>query len=363
MPLAATHIHPTMQTAADASFPNGSVNAGRLTLVFRIRQRTSNMILKEHRLILAPATIAQDTEVRTSLYYTQGGIVTDTPMAQALGMTHFRISGHTGFSGVRNESTLAVADRMTTPTTFAAFARTVESVVTTFRTGVPAPRDFLLIDGAAAIKDLQDTLFAYFFPQGQWETREVTSTQELQLEFLNLTAPISSQDRVGRVGHIIHPHRELIQLRQDATRPFVYAYELSFASIGSTSHEIPDLYLGQYSSPSTGFQTTLRQITQTVRDLTNGVNTITDAFNQMVIQNVTGPVSTFLEECTALGGALGHFISGLADKIRFPLYAQRTAAKVLDAPRHSVTGGVSRPGRRSAQSRTDPGGRNADRWQ
>ena len=337
MPLPASQITKTMQHAADAYFPNGSINAGRLTLIFRIRQGTDGTILKEHRLILAPATMVQETEGRTSLYYTQGGIVADTPLENAIGATHFQISGHTGFTGVRSESGLAVGDRVTEPATLASFARTVQSVVTTVMSGGPAPRHFLLIDGAAALKDLQDTIFAYFFPQGQLETRVVTRPQDLQLEFLNLTAPISSEDRTGRVGHIIHPHRNLVSIRQDASKPFLYFYQLQFAAIGSTAKEIPDLFVEEYTTPRTGLRETLGKITDVVRDVTNGVNTISDAFDQLVIQNVTGPISTLLLEANNLGDAVGGFINGLAAKIQFPLYAQRLLTNVLDAPTHSVT--------------------------
>jgi hypothetical protein len=337
MPLPASQIHRTMQTATDASFPNGSINAGKLTLVFRIRQHTDGTVLKEHRMILAPATMVQETEARTSLYYTQGGMVADTPMEHAIGATHFQITGHTGFHGVQSEGTLAVADRVTTPVTFEAFTRTVQSVVTTFTSGGPAPRHFLLIDGAAALKDLQDTVFAYFFPQGQTETRVVTRPADLQLEFLNLTAPTSSEDRTGRVGHIIHPHRNLISIRQDATKPFLYFYHLQFAAIGSTSQDLPDRFVEQYTAPRSGLKATLDKLTRVVTALTNGINTISDAFTQLVIQNVTGPLSTFLEETTRLGDAVGHFLDGTAAKLRFPLYAQRTVLHALDAPAHSVT--------------------------
>jgi hypothetical protein len=337
MPLPASQIHRTMQTAADASFPNGSINAGRLTLVFRIRQGADGQVLKEHRMILAPATMTQETEARTSLYYTQGGIVADTPMQQAIGATHFQISGHTGFHGVQNEGTLAVGDRLSTPVTLEAFTRTVQSVVTTFTSGAPAARHFLLIDGAAALKDLQDTVFAYFFPQGQTETRAVTRPADLQLEFLNLTAPTSSQDRTGRVGHIIHPHRNLISIRQDATKPFLYFYQLQFAAIGSTNKELPDRFVEQFTTPRSGLKATLDKLTRAVTDVTNGINTISDAFTQLVIQNVTGPISTFVEETRRLGEAVGGFLDGTAAKLRFPLYAQRTLLHALDAPAHSVT--------------------------
>ena len=320
-----------MQRAALPTFPNGTQDAGKYTLIFRIRHKESRKVLKQHSLILAPTTFLQETESRTSLYYTKGGIVADTPAATGIGATLFTITGHTGFRGIVEERRTFAAG---TP---AGFRATVEQVVTQVTTGLgPAPQASL-IDGAAAIKDLQDTIHDYFFPQGGTETFGYTQTQDLQLEFLNLLAPTSAYDPAGRVGYVVHPHRNLVSLRQDASKPFLYQYHFQFAGIAPLLVVLPDPFLEAMTTPRTGFQQTLRQITATVTSLTNGVNTIVDAFNQMVSDQALGPVTTFLEGCTELGGALGNFLGSLTEKVRYPLYAQRTAAHVLDAPRHSVT--------------------------
>jgi hypothetical protein len=329
--------HPTMQTAALPAFPNGSAYAGRLTLVFRVRHRDSQTLLHEHRLLLMPQRFTQSTESRSALYYTQGGPVADTLKGSAIGITYFSVSGHTGFGGLRSGLLTPVASRLETLTTPEIFARTVNTLVTTFQAGGRLPLSHSLIDGAAGIKDLQDTLLSYFAPQDFPDTRDATQTQDLQLEFLNLSAPTSEQDRAGRAGWIIHPHRNLVDIQQDASKPFLYAYTLQFAALSPLAVPVLDDFSQEMTTPQTGLQTTLRQITQVVTDLTNGVNTIEDAFTQMSIQQVTGPVSTFLLESGRLGDALGHFMESTADKIRFPLYAQRLAASVLDAPKHSVT--------------------------
>src|SRR5580765_5825092 len=100
MPLPATAVPDSMQHAADPYLPNGSARAGRYTLVFTIRHARSKALLKRHKLILMPQTFTQETESRTSLYYTQGGIVADTLAGGAIGATVFNIAGTTGYRGV-----------------------------------------------------------------------------------------------------------------------------------------------------------------------------------------------------------------------------------------------------------------------
>ena len=88
-----------------------------------------------------------------------------------------------------------------------------------------------IIDGAAAIKDLEDTLRTYFFPEGSSYTPAETTMDELALEFMNLNTPTSEQDATGLVGYVIHPHRGLVTLRQDARQPFLWHYQLQFAGL------------------------------------------------------------------------------------------------------------------------------------
>jgi LysM domain len=350
MPLPASQVHGSMQRAMNQRFPNGSLHAGQYTLVFRIRHKhEKKLVFKEHRLILMPQRFTQTTEARTALYYTQGGAVADVPAASGVGMTFFQIQGHTGFGGVRNATFLPDQGpvRQVLPQDIANLATDLAQDVqaqfqTLFGTGVPpGPFSSLrdsYIDGAAAIKDLQETILAYFYPPGQRATRAVTQTQDLQLEFLNLTAPVSDEDKVGQVGWIIHPHRNLVDLQQDAAKPFLYSYTFQFAALAPLSDpQVPDVFETRLTTPRTGLQTTLAQLTALVRSVTNGVNTLEDACTQMVIQQVTGPVTTFIQATTELGDAVGNFMTSAADKIRFPLYAQRAFSHVLDAPKHSVT--------------------------
>jgi hypothetical protein len=339
-----------MQRAANQRFPNGSLHAGQYTLVFRIRhKRNKQLVCKEHRLILMPQRFSQTTEARTALYYTKGAVVADVPARSGVGATIFTIQGHTGFGGVRNATFLPDQGpvHQVLPQEIGAIATDVARDVQAkaqalFGTAPPAgPFSSLrdsYVDGAAAIKDLQETILAYFFPPGYTETLEVTQTQDLQLEFLNLATPVSHEDTTGQVGWIIHPHRNLVDLQQDAAKPFLYFYSFQFAAIAPLlDPQVPDVFEERLTTPRTGLQTTLGQLTALVTAVKNGVNTLEDAVTQMVIQQVTGPVTTFIQETAQLGDAVGNFMTSAADKIRFPLYAQRAFAHVLDAPKHSVT--------------------------
>src|SRR5262245_8989657 len=138
MPLPQNQIHPTMQEAAVPMFPNGSVHAGKYTLIFRVRERQTQTLLKEHRLLIMPQRFSQTTEIRSSLYYTQGGPVADTLAGNGVGMTYFTISGHTGFGGIRGSSPAAMPTpgALITPQGLVDLAQTL---VTTIPAGVAFP--------------------------------------------------------------------------------------------------------------------------------------------------------------------------------------------------------------------------------
>jgi LysM domain len=362
MPLPATQVHETMQKAYAPTFPNGSLTAGRFTLVFRIRHTQTKRLLKEHRLILAPSSVKRDTESRTALYYTQGRIVADTPAKTGVGMTVFTITGHTGFRGVLVESVPSVPPG------------DVEQGPPSPWQGAPLPLTASLIDGAAAIKDLQDTILAYFFPPGFAETREATRTQDLQLEFLDLLAPTSASDPAGQIGWVIHPHRGLVSLGQDAAKPFLYQYQFQFAAVRRLEDPVADTFVQDYIRPQTGLQgpqeqlraagagsapsqfftgspitlsggplgllgqihASLRQATAFVRQTTAQINTIEKAFHDQMLELFVKPVQVFTKDCTDLFAAVGEFVSDQRQRIAHPLYAT-TFAEVLDLDKHSVS--------------------------
>jgi hypothetical protein len=334
MPLSSSFIHPTQQRAASPAFPNGSMRAGTYTLVFQIRDAQSKVLLKKHQLILFPAILDEETEVRTTLYYTKKRIVADTPAETGIGVTIFTIRGHTGYAGIPMEGAQPLVDRLSSPVTVESFVQTVQSVA--LHVGQNHPVRGSLIDGSAAIKDLQDTIEAYFFPSGQPETSGVPQTSDLQLEFLNLSAPVSAQDQTGRVGWIIHPHRNLVNLHQEASKPFLYFYTFQFAAIAPLDVPVADDILENYTKPQ-NLRSTLARISAVVRDLTNGVNTIRDAAEQLVMQNVTGPISTLLLNSAHLADAVQGFADSAVAVIQFPLYAARLLTQVLEAPAHSVS--------------------------
>jgi hypothetical protein len=341
MPLALAQLPATItatsgnQHAANPSFPNGSLHAGKLTLIFRVRLATSGLLLHEHRLILMPARMQTSTEVRSALYYTQGGLVADTPHGGGVGATYFTIQGHTGFGGVQTSPGEAAYSRLTPQ----AFVGAVSTTFTQILSGTAAPPTSVsVIDGMAAIKDLGDTIRAYFDPTGggQQARLDATRTQDLALEFLNMTAPISAEDQVGQVGWRIHPDRSMVDIQQDARQPFLYNYTLRFAALAPLASAEHDAFVEQYADPQTGLLDSLRKITTVVTSVAHGVNTLVDAANVMLMQNITGPITTFLGGCQQLGDAIGTFMNGVSTKLAFPLYARRSLDHIFDSPRQSV---------------------------
>jgi hypothetical protein len=356
MPLPANQIPESMQTAAMPMHPNGTMHAGVYTLIFRIRRRSDRRVLKEHRLINMPVRFSQTTEVRTAVYYTKGGPAADTPLASGIGMTYFSIQGHTGIAGIRN---MALAPRGGPAEAFDPSAY-----------GLVLPSSSI-IDGAAAIKDLQDMLCSYFFPKGKPALAGVTSVQDLQLEFLNLTAPTSAQDRTGRVGWIIHPQRTLIEIQQEAPKPFLYTYTLQFPALAPLAGPIPDRFVAEFAAPGPGLQQTqqqlaaaakieppkppkppvpagktftgfprqlalpasplvtlLKQGTTAVLQATERLNTIRATAKEMLDEHYVKPAAQFVGAVRELGSAVKGFVDGVAATIRFPLYAKQQALEV-----------------------------------
>src|ERR1043166_3975648 len=214
MPLAKNRLDSTQQTAALASFPNGSVNEGKLTLIFQIRDAKTKVVLKKYQFINMPGRIASTTEARVALYYTHGGPQIDIPTPTGVGVTYFSITGHTGFAGITMENNGSGPLGLVTPD---AFVATIQN--TFLHIGQPLPVRGSWVDGMAAVKDLQDVVRAYLAPIEQPQTAHRATAQDLQLEFINLTAPISAQDRTGRSGWIIAPYRNLVDISQDASKP------------------------------------------------------------------------------------------------------------------------------------------------
>src|SRR5262245_24856724 len=143
MPLPLSQLPPPefgMQFAAMPAFPNGSFSAGLYTLIFRLRHKISRQILKQHSLILMPTRFTQTTEIRTSLYYTQGGPVTDTPRDGGVGMTYFSIQGHTGFWGLRTTPQAnPVAERLGLPATLESLGTVAQSLLQVVQGGGSVP--------------------------------------------------------------------------------------------------------------------------------------------------------------------------------------------------------------------------------
>jgi len=367
MPLPANQVHASMQTAAEPFFPNGTLHAGVYTLVFRVRRIRDGRLLREHRLINMPVRITVSTEARTAVYYVKEGPVADTPLGGGIGMTYFMITGHTGIAGVRNNGrTLAATVRPESPVL----------------QGPPLPPGSSLVDGAAAVKDLQDLIFSYFFPQGRPPLPGVTHAQDLQLEFLYLTAPTSAQDRTGRVGWIIHPHRNLVDIQQEAPKPFLYTYTLQFPALASTNKQIPDRFVREYTDPTTGLQPVQQHLAAAIAPMSaiapiaptaviggaprlpvepaflttllaqptaflvaataqvQQLNTIRATAMKMLDDQTVKAIAPFLTGVQGLSTAVHDFVGGIASTIRFPLYVKQQVSAAfgtaLDLPSYSV---------------------------
>lgn len=338
MPTPFADIPKDQQRAVNASFPNGSQNAGRMSLVFRVRRPGSPTPLKEHRLICMPTSFSREQEGRTQLYYTKGGVFVDTPETSGLGITIFTIAGHTLYKGLTQTSSPAAPGVPTfsvfgldIPNPLAVLGRVKSLVGGQLQTGD-------VIDGAAAIKDLDDTIRAYFAPQKSPWTAAATRMSDLTLEFLHLNAPTSKEDPTGIIGYTVHPHHNLVTLRQDASKPFLWFYQLQFAAV-PLDEAGPSVQADAFLKTFTSKKGLIGTVLDKLNGLVEGVNTFTAAF-EMVTQEVTGPISSFVNGVGQLTDGVKRFVSGVEAKIRFPLYvAQSLRANVLDVlnlPSHSV---------------------------
>jgi phage baseplate assembly protein W len=336
MPLPANSVPTTMQHARLGAFPNGSAYAGRYTLLFRLRDRNQPArLLKEHALVLMPTTFTQRTDARTAGYYTQDAYHIDHPSGNAVGRTVFFITGHTGYRGVVQDSSNPLLNQLDVVPTIDRFVATVRAVVS--QIGLGGLPQSSLIDGAAAIKDLQDLFRMYLNPAEGLETAGIAETQDLQLEFINLTEPVSAEDPAGRMGWEIDVEQSLVDLRQDAQKPWLYTYSLQFTGLRPLPQVLLDPWAILFEDRQLTFRDILRRINAVVQDLTNSVNTIRYAFQQLVIQNITGPLSTFLINTAQLSDAIEGVATGVAQFIQWPLYAQRLITNPLEVAIHSVS--------------------------
>lgn len=306
MPVSMTAMDKSQQTASDAAYPNNTLLAGAMTLVFTVRHKTSKTVLKEHRLLCMPTSFQMDTEGRSQVYYTREGLYVDMLPRNAIGMTFFTISGHTLYRGIGGSRS------------------TTEGTSTT------------MIDGAAAIKDLQDTIRLYFFPgnDGNDATTDTTETNpgDLQLEFLNLHAPRSAEDSVGLMGWIIHPHRGLVSVRQDASKPFLWQYQFAFAGIQRLTEEgVSDSFAREYSNMDSLSTSVLDRLD----NVTEQSETITDAFTDTAT-HMQEQVQTFVQEVRELSSSVRDYISGITETIEYPLYAAH-------AVREAISGVIALP--------------------
>ena len=287
MPIALTALHSSQQTSESPDYPNNTRLAGKLTLVFTVRHKTSKSVLKEHRLLCMPTSFSMDTEGRSQVYYTRDGLYVDMLPRNAIGMTIFSISGHTLYRGIQGTATTA----LTTAT----------------------------VDGAAAIKDLQDTIRLYFFPgnagnDASSETPEA-NPGDLQLEFLNFNAPRSAQDSVGLMGWIIHPHRGLVSLRQDASKPFLWQYQFTFAGLQRLPDaEVNDSFVREYSSKDS----LVSSVVERLDSASEESETLYEAFASTAA-HVQESVQEFVQGVRDLSASVRDYVSGITATIEYPL--------------------------------------------
>jgi hypothetical protein len=336
MPLAAARLHSTQQRAATPAYPNGSDRAGTYTLTFRLRERSNPAnILKEHSLVLMPTSFTKRTEARVSVYYTADDMEVDVP-PKAIGKTTFQLMGHTGYASVVQDQRTDLLRDLAGPNALQTFEALAQQAFS--HLGERSPfRQQSAVDGAAAIKDLQDIFLQYLNPGYGPETAMMAATQDMQFEFLDLTAPTSAEDPVGAVGWEITPEGALVDVREDASKPFLYYYSLQFTGLRQLSQTVPDTTTTLFDSKAWTFRDTLKKMQDVVKDLTNGVNTVKFAVDQLFIQNISGPIGTFLLNTAQLSDAVESVAVGVADKIRWPLYAQRLQTNPLEVARHSVS--------------------------
>lgn len=337
MPLPATQLHVTQQRAANATYPNGTDRTGTYTLTFRLRERANPInILKEHNLVLMPTSYTKRTEARVSVYYTADGLQVDVPTT-AIGKTVFQLTGHTGMGNLVTTHTPGLLETLGAPGAVQTFVNTVSNAFSAIGQGRSPLAGHDVVDGAAAVKDLQDTFFAYLDPSWRPETAQMTSTQDMQMEFIDFSTPTSYDDPVGLQGWEITPEGALVDLRQDASKPFLYYYSVQFTGIRPLPQTLDDPTVTLFNSRAQTFRDVLRRLNRVVQDVTNGVNTVVFAARQLFIQNVSGPIGTFLQNTAQLSDAVDSVASGVADVIRWPLYAQRLQTNPLDVARHSVS--------------------------
>ena len=194
--ITAMSYSPLQQHALTRSWPNNTDLNNIMFMSFSI-VAYGFLPVKTHRLVVMPDSIDKVAEVRSRLHYTRGGIYSD--MAEVgVGATRFTISGTTGWDPVRIGGDL-------------------------------------IIDGAAAIKDLEETILSYLDP-GSVSFQIAAPTMfippdQLALTFFNTSVPASIEDPGGLCDYLIVPDGQTVRISQDKSKPFMWKYNFSFVGL------------------------------------------------------------------------------------------------------------------------------------
>lgn len=297
--LAAVHS----QTALVPDAPNNSHRSGVLTWIFRVIDKTSGLILKEHRLMCLPAQYTRQVEARSSVQYTARGFFFDT-IGQK-GLTRFNAEGHTLFRGQHLPN------------------------------GV-------VIDGMASWRDLEDTLTFYFTGDSPKPAISGHETDNLMLTFIDEGDPVTEQQPAPR-EYVIQPHPDVISMSRRQGQPFLFHYRLSFVGFERDIREelsAQSERLGLNESPRGLFQDLARlnlqmtsinaladglvgeilgpqglELLQTARNLISRVNTVVDLVSDFTsgIESVIDSAFELVNSVIADGVSLRNSIVALAD--------------------------------------------------
>lgn len=143
---------------------------------------------KEFRFPLILEAVDERTEIRSSFTYTQDSWFLDVPFRNARGVTHWRMHGRTFWTPV-------------------------------YVNGIP-------VDGDSALKEFKEIVEEIAYPQDGMPA-------EYELYWLNLNAPISSEDPFGEFEWRIWPAKSGVQTKQNAVRPFQRMWSFEFMGLSS----------------------------------------------------------------------------------------------------------------------------------
>lgn len=270
-------------------------------------------LIREYRFVMMLQRLEATPEVRSQFTYTHGGYFLDMPFANAKGVTHFRLVGHTHWTPV-------------------------------LVNGIP-------VDGDAALKDLAELIDEYFYPSNG------APPADHELYWLNYHAPISAEDPFGEFEWLIHPPKQGLRTQISHQKPFLRFFQFEFMGLESNRdrakaedgllerllgtsflrHLLDKVGLGALADGLEAVFGTLAEVQAFLNDVSAVVVTVTDYITG-VQQFIRTSIATVRGLITSVEGIIGQIENAIEQARLIPTLVGDELDRMVESLKNSAPG-------------------------